>query len=371
MKQPSKKASAKKESVPKVSASKVENIKITKLDKSQVEITGAISAETFSSFRSKALQNINEEITLDGFRKGKIPEAILISKVGEMPILEEMAELAIARVYPEIIINEKIDALGRPDVSITKLAAGNPLEFKIVTAVTPEIKLADYKKISKEESVKKIEVAEVTDKDVDDALLRIRKSRADHSGHDHEKMTKEEHEKAIETTMPEMTDEFAMTLGDFKNVADLKEKIKVSLAEDKVSQAKEKRRIAISDKLIDGSTIDLPEVLVESELRRIEAQFSDDIERMGVKLEDYVKHAKKSMEEIRAEWKPSAEKKAKLQLILNEIAKVEKLTPDIKEIEAEVNHIVEHYKDADRERATIYAETVLTNEKVYMFLEQA
>lgn len=212
MKQPSKKASAKKESVPKVSASKVENIKITKLDKSQVEITGAISAETFSSFRSKALQNINEEITLDGFRKGKIPEAILISKVGEMPILEEMAELAIARVYPEIIINEKIDALGRPDVSITKLAAGNPLEFKIVTAVTPEIKLADYKKISKEESVKKIEVAEVTDKDVDDALLRIRKSRADHSGHDHEKMTKEEHEKAIETTMPEMTDEFAMTL---------------------------------------------------------------------------------------------------------------------------------------------------------------
>ena len=65
------------------------------------------------------------------------------------------------------------------------------------------------------------------------------------------------------------------------------------------------------------------------------------------------------------------EKKAKLQLILNEIAKIEKIAPDIKEIEAEVNHIVEHYTDADRERATIYAETVLTNEKVYGFLEEA
>ena len=360
-----KKTSTKKE----VAASKVENIKITKLDKSQVEITGAISAETFSSFRNKALQNINDEITIDGFRKGKVPEAILISKVGEMPILEEMAELAIARVYPEIVINEKIDALGRPEVSITKLAANNPLEFKIVTAVVSEIKLADYKKISKEESKKEITPAEVTDKDVDEALLRIRKSRADHSGHDHEKMTKEEHEKAITDAMPEMTDEFAMTLGDFKNVTDLKEKIKISLAEDKVSQAKEKKRITISDKLIDESEIDLPEVLIESELRRIEAQFSDDIERMGVKLEDYIKHAKKTMEEIRAEWKPHAEKKAKLQLILNQIAKVEKLSPDVKEIEAEVNHIVEHYKDADRERATIYAETVLTNEKVYDFLE--
>jgi FKBP-type peptidyl-prolyl cis-trans isomerase (trigger factor) len=347
-----------------------ENIKVTKLDKSRVEITGAISVEVFSSFRSKALQNINDEITLDGFRKGKVPEAILVSKVGEMPILEEMAELAIARTYPEIIIEEKIDAIGRPEVSITKLAADNPLEFKIVTAVIPEIKLADYTKISKEENKKEVAPIEVTDKDVDDALLRIRRSRADHSGHDHEKMSAEEHQKAIDASLPELTDEFAMTLGDFKDVSDLKEKIKISLAEDKVSQAKEKKRIAISDKLLEDTKIDLPDILVESELRRIEAQFSDDIERMGVKLEDYLKHAKKTMEEIRTDWRPSAEKKAKLQLILNEIAKLEKISPDVAEIEAEVNHIVEHYKDADRERATVYAETVLTNEKVYAFLEE-
>jgi trigger factor len=90
---------------------------------------------------------------------------------------------------------------------------------------------------------------------------------------------------------------------------------------------------------------------------------------MGVKMDDYLKHSKKTIEEIRKDCEPHAEKKAKLQLILNAIAGAEKIKPDQKEIDEEVNHIVEHYKDADRERAAIYAETVLTNEKVFEMLE--
>ena len=314
------------------------DITIKKLDKSQVEITGSIKAEDFSVFRKKALQNINDEVSIDGFRKGKVPENILVTKVGDMAILEEMAELALSKVYPEIVMSEKIDAIGRPEISITKLAANNPLEFKIVTTVVPEIKLADYKKIAKEEGKKVVEVVEVTDKDVDEALERIKKSHENHEGHDHDS--------------PEA-----------------KEQLKNYLIEDRKVKAQEKKRIALSDKLIEDSKIEIPDILVDSELRRTEAQFADDIERMGVKLEDYLKHAKKTIEEIRTEWRPHAEKKAKLQLILNEISKLEKIAPDAQEIEAEVNHIVSHYKDADRERAAIYAETVLTNEKVYSFLE--
>ena len=111
--------------------------------------------------------------------------------------------------------------------------------------------------------------------------------------------------------------------------------------------------------------------MTASEIDRMEAQFLTDIERMGAKLEDYLKYSKKSLADIRAEWAPHAEKKAKLQLILNKIAETEKIQPDKTEIKAEVAHIVEHYKDADLERARTYAETVLTNEKVLRFLEQA
>lgn len=311
---------------------------LKKIDGSKIEITGSIDLEFFASFRKQALENINNEITIDGFRKGKVPENIIVSKVGDMTILEEMAELALSKAYPEIVISEKIDAIGRPEISVTKLALDNPLEFKIVTTVIPEVKLGDYKKLSKEINIKPEEKFEVTEKEVEDAIKKIKDSHADHEGHDHDS--------------PES-----------------KEEVKKYLLENKKIQAVEKRRIAISDALISSSKIDVPEILIESETKRTEAQFIDDINRMGVKLEDYLKHAKKTIEEIRSEWKPNAEKKAKLQLILNEIVKLEKIAVDIKEIDEEVKHILAHYKDADPERAFAYAETVLTNEKAYQFLE--
>jgi len=288
-----------------------------------------------------------------------------------MAILEEMAELALPKSYVDILIDNKIDAVSRPEVHITKLAKGNPLEFKATTSVMPEIKLPDYKSLATTE-VKKSSPDEekVTDKDVEDAILRVRKSHASHEGHDHAKMTAEEHDKAIMNNLPELTDEFVRSVGDFSDVPDFKTKLSAMLAEEKKGAAKDKRRLRIADAISDKTTIELPDIMVESELNRTESQFKADIEKMGVKMEDYLKHAKKTPEEIRQEWRPHAEKKAKLQLIINAIAQAENIKPDTKEVEAEVNHILQHYKDADREHAQGYAEMVLTNEKVFEFLER-
>lgn len=340
------------------------------LDKSRVEISASIPAEVWEENRAKALKNLNDSVTIDGFRKGMVPENILINKVGQNTINEEMAELALSKAYLDILIDNKIDAVGRPQVQITKLASGNPLEFKATTDVVPTVKLPDYKKIAEKETKAdaKNEI-KVEEKDLDEAILKIRKSRVSHEGHDHEKMTPEEHEKTILDSLPEFNDEFVRGLGDFKDVEDFKTKVREMIGQNKRDEAREKLRIKIADALLEATTIELPEIMIESELDRTQAQFSGDIEKMGVKLEDYLKHAKKSLEEIRKEWTPHAEKKAKLQLILNAIADTEKIKPDPKEIEDEVKHIIEHYKDADRERASTYAETVLTNEKVFRMLE--
>jgi len=344
---------------------------IKKLAKSEVEITGSIAAEAWEKFRSQALKNVNDSITVDGFRKGQVPENILVSKVGDRVINEEMAEIALSRAYIDILVDNKIDAIGKPIVGITKLAKGNPLEFKATTAVVPEITLPDCQKIAAAE-VKKasgIDVS-VSDKDVEDSILKIRKSRASHEGHDHEKLTPEEHEKAIMDTLPEFNDEFVRGLGnDFKDIADFKIKVREMISENKKDEAREKSRIMIADALGDATEAELPEIMIESELNRSQTQFEHDIEKMGVKMDDYLKHAKKSLEDIRKDWRPHAERKAKLQLILNTIAVKENIKPDQKEIDSEVDHIVEHYKEADRERAAAYAETVLTNEKVFQWLE--
>lgn len=347
-----------------------ETASVKKLDKSRVEITGSIPAEVWEKFRAQALKSINQSISIDGFRKGNIPENILISKVGEMAVLEEMAELALPKAYVDILIENKIDAIGKPEIHVTKLAKGNPLEFKATTAVVPEVKLPDYKALAAIEVGKNKHGEEkATDKEIEEAILRIRRTHASHEGHDHSKMSAEEHEKAVEAAMPELTDEFVRKFGDFKDIPDFRAKLAVMIAENKKDEAKEKTRIRIADAIADKAAVELPDIMVESELHRTEAQFSADIERMGVKLDDYLKHAKKSLEDVRKEWRPLAEKKAKLQLVLNEIAKAEKIAPSKEEVEAEVAHILQHYKDADRESAAIYAETVLTNEKVFQFLE--
>lgn len=59
------------------------------------------------SNRKQALKNINDSITIDGFRKGMIPEKHPISKVGEHTINEEMAELALSKAYFDILMDRK------------------------------------------------------------------------------------------------------------------------------------------------------------------------------------------------------------------------------------------------------------------------
>ncbi len=124
-------------------------IRVKNLPKSEVEIEGELETEIFETYFSKALKKIGETLKLDGFRAGKIPESVLLSKIPEIRILEEMAEMALGEHYPKILVEEKIDAVSRPEISITKLARKNPLGFKIKTAVLPEIKLPDYKSLAK------------------------------------------------------------------------------------------------------------------------------------------------------------------------------------------------------------------------------
>jgi len=346
------------------------NASSKKLPGSMAEITAAVAPESWEKCRPEALKHLNARISIDGFRKGNVPENILIAKLGEMAVLEEMAELAVPLAYVEAATDLGLDPIGRPEIRITKLAKSNPLEFKAVTAVMPEVKLPDYRKLAGKVPQTAAEETAVSEKEVGDAVLRIRKMHASHEGHDHQKMTPEEHEKVIMKDLPTLDDEFVKKIGDFKDVADFKSKLRKMLEDDKKDSVREKRRLKIADSLADAAKAELPEIVVESELARTEAQFKHDVERMGVKIDDYLKHAKKSVEDLRKEWRPAAEKKARLQLILNEIARIEKLAPAKEEIDAEADHILKHYKDADRDRATTYAETVLTNEKVFRFLEE-
>lgn len=354
-------------------------IDIKKLDKSEVEISGKIEASVFASYEDKALAKINDRLELPGFRKGKAPVDVVKKNVPEMELLEEMAEAALYDNYMKILEDNKIDAIGRPQISITKIGKGSDLEFKIVTAVLPEIKLGDYKKIANKENSKEENKKEIVveDADVEKVINDLRKMRAEQArpAHEHKEGETEEehaahHQEIPESEWPKFDDEFAKTFGDFKTADELKEKIKGNLKTEKETEKKDKVRLAIIEELVKQSEGEIPNILIESEIDKIIYKLEADITNVGFKFEDYLKQIGKTIEDLRKEFHNDAEKRAKLQMIIHSISDKENLKSTDEEIEKEVAQITTMYKEADPARARAYVEQMLENERVFKFLDE-
>lgn len=329
------------------------------MPESLLEIEGEIAWPDFQAYRAQAIKNLGENMEMPGFRKGHIPENILLKHVSEVELMQEMAELAMPKAYLSILEENKIDAIGRPEIAITKLVRDNPLGFKIKTAVLPEIKLPDYKEIAKAENKEKFADTEVSQEEIDKTILQLRKMRF------HPK----EGEEVKDEDLPALDDDFVKSLGNFNDVEDFKLKLKENIRLEKEAKEREKRRIKIIEAISGKAKIDLPRILVESELDKMLYQVKSDIETSGFKFEDYLKHIGKTEEDMKKEWEKDAEKRAKLELILREIGRSEKIQPDEKEVKAEVDKLLNMYKDAEPARARSYVENLLTNEKIFQLLE--
>src|SRR3989344_5711618 len=151
-------------------------LSIKKLPKSMVEIEDEISADDFEHHYKDALKELNEKSAISGFRAGHVPENILVEKIGEGSLLEHAAEHALQNEYPKILEEHKIDAIGHPQITITKIARKNPLGFKITVAVLPEVTLPDYKNMAAGIMARAYEI-KVEEKEVEEAVGFLRKSK--------------------------------------------------------------------------------------------------------------------------------------------------------------------------------------------------
>ena len=133
--------------------------------------------------------------------------------------------------------------------------------------------------------------------------------------------------------------------------------------------AKDVRRGKIIDVLLEKTRVAVPKIFVESELDKIMGQMREDVARIGMTFEIYLKQINKSEDVIRNEFKDQATKRAKLQLALNKLAGDEKVEADKEAVDAEMKHAVEHFPEANFELLKVHIETVLRNEKVLKLLE--
>lgn len=343
------------------------NIKKSSQPGSHILLEGEIPADILSTAHANAVKAAHASIEVPGFRVGKAPEHIARQHMNEAALLDRAAEDVLREEYPHFIEHHQIKPIDHPRIQITMLALGNPLGFKITIPVMPDIKLPDYKTIAKSENKNKKSLSPVTDKDIDTSIEEIRKSYA-HDEHHRLNPNDTEHTHG-ELPLPEVTDEFVKKLGDFKDVKDFREKLSSGIAQERERQHKEKHRIATIESIIKAFSIDLPSILVESELDRMMQELSERITGAGMKVSDYFAHINKKEADLRAEWKTEAEKRVKTDIILLEIARAESLKPEEKLVDEQTKQLLTMYKDADPAKTRSYVEHLLTNDKVLTFLE--
>src|SRR3989338_1637340 len=337
----------------------------------EIEVKAEIPAEAMLHYRAGALKEIQKGAKLDGFRPGKAPEERIVEVYGESAILREAAEHAIQHELPELLAAQKAMIIESPRVTTDAPQAGKPLIFTARAALAPSVELPDYKTIAKKHTDQKEEIS-VSDEEHKQALVHLRRERSRiekiEAGAEAQKAA-EESRAAAEDDLPALDDAFVQSLG-YENAEKFSEVLRTNIKTEKEMQASEKRRAAILDELVKDSTIRYPLALRDHELGDMEARLKDDLTRVGQTLESYLAQAKKTREELLASLQHAADKRARVRLILTEIARKEGIEPDEGMLMKEVENARKHYPQADPNALRAHIAHALRNDATLRFLEQ-
>lgn len=179
-----------------------------------------------------------------------------------------------------------------------------------------------------------------------------------------------------ERTVPELTDDFVKTLGDFPTKEKFEESVREGLTEERKEKEKERIRMQIIQEIAAKAEIDIPELLIETELTKMLDELKSGITQMGMKWDEYLSQIKKAPEELRVEWREEAEKRVRVALSLKEIAEKEDIRAPEEEVEKRSQEFLSRYKtvkdaeeEIDPESLREYTRGVVRNEKVFAFLE--
>jgi trigger factor len=138
-----------------------------------------------------------------------------------------------------------------------------------------------------------------------------------------------------EKVLPALDDGFAKTVG-VGDITQLRREVKNELAHSAFHEARDAAADKMLDHAVATATVEVPEVLVQDELDHMVADLKGRIREQGITFEQFLLQARKTEDEIRTEWKPVAEKRAKSILVLDAIAKKEGITVSSQELAAQV-----------------------------------
>ena len=373
----------------------------------------------FSEAFNKAYRKIAREVAIPGFRKGKAPRHIIEGMIGRDAIVEQAGQDMMDDLFRRAIEQENLIPVGEPRVGILQ---PEPIGFKVVVEVYPEVTLGDYRSVR----VEPREV-EVDDSEVDEVIEQLQKTHAtfeeletprqpmdgdqvilDYTVFEGEEQFQEPVEDAAfilgesgifdalaeaiklmspgttaavtlafdeddETVapdlrgkelsyeitlkeikrrvLPERDDELARMAGDFETYDEMVEQIRKDLLRNKATQTRNEAVTEIINAIAETSEVEIPSTMVEKEIDDELTQFRSRLAQQRVTLEQYLEAEHQTMDGLRDEIRPNAERRVRNTMVLQEIAKAEELEVTADDISAEIERLIAGMQDPDRMRS--------------------
>jgi trigger factor len=372
------------------------------LSPTRVKLAIEVPFDELKPSLQKAYREIGAQVQIPGFRRGKVPAAVIDQRVGRGAVLNEAVQEAIPQQILAAVREHDVKTLGRPEVEITEFADNEPLRFTAEVDVRPEITVPDLSAISVT-----VPAVEIGDNEIDEQINGLRERfatlktverpaaegdyvqldlRATVDGEEvpggsatnisHEVGSKQllpglddvlvgmsaDEERAFTTQLvggdyagrdaevqvkvrsvkdkqlPEIDDEFAQLASEFDTLEELRNDLRERLGRvKKVEQIYAARDEALKQ-LVEAADIPAPEGIVKDEVEGRKQAMTDQLERIGATLEDYLTSEEKTEEQIDQELTDAATEGVRIQLLLDTIADAE----DIQVSDDEFGHEIVH-----------------------------
>ena len=142
---------------------------VEKLSPTRVKLSIEVPFAELAPHIDGAYKSLSEKINIPGFRKGKVPAAMIDQRVGRAAVLDEAINASLPTFYSQAAKDNDVLVIGRPNVEITELVDNEKFAFTVEVDIRPDIKLPNFSEI-------KIEVddVKVTDADIDEQVESLR-----------------------------------------------------------------------------------------------------------------------------------------------------------------------------------------------------
>lgn len=143
--------------------------------------------------------------------------------------------------------------------------------------------------------------------------------------------------------LPVINDEFAKEAGKFESVDQLKDDLRKRLERQLTFKNLEAFNSEVLKKAIDGATVEIPEAMIETKIDQMIEEFSLKLETQKMNLDDYLNYTKQDMEGLRNQYKDAAKDNVRMDLVLEAIAKKEKIEVNDMDLQAEIFTMAQNF----------------------------